>query len=709
MTIRKTYITLALMICYALETLATGWPANYEGVMLQGFSWDSYSDTRWTNLKSKAGSYSKYFSLIWIPNSGNCGSGSQMGYMPQYWFTNHNSSFGSESELRDMISTYKSKGTGIIADVVINHRNGVTGWYDFPVEQWNGQTWQIGLDGICCNDNLAGQPGQPKPTGAWDTGESFDGCRDLDHTNVNVQNNCKNYCKFLLDDLGYSGFRLDMTKGYAGEYTKIYNRYSNPTYCVGEYWDSSYDAVKNWIDATDKESAAFDFPFKYAVNDAFASNDMTKLVWLAGYTTPQPAGMIHYGYAQYAVTFIENHDTYRDNNKFNGNIVAANAFMLCSPGTPCVFLLHYKQYTNEINKLILARNSMGVNNMSSVKVLQYDRNCYMAEVTGSKGKLVVRIGSSSATPTGYSSSQIVASGTDYCVWTTTGQLPDIPNEDDDPSAGVPEHVYVMGNLPQGDWITNVGIEMTRSGDVFTAKNVTLEISGSSDPYAYFSFATKISSDTEDWDTVNSSDRYGATSKDAYLATGSSANIQKFEAYSDAWSANAWKVDKGTYDITADFKNMTVRIEMAGETPIYPDDKEKVIYFNNSESGWNVPCIYYWSSQGTSVQPSVNYPGVPMSAVEYEDNIWVYTVPAGADSILFSDGAGSKTSTFAPVDNHIYSKSGDLGPFSSSGIAGVEQDSADPVYFNLQGIRINNPRSGEVYLKVTPGKIKKIIF
>ena len=30
-----------------------GWPANYGGVMLQAFYWNSYSDTKWTNLIQK--------------------------------------------------------------------------------------------------------------------------------------------------------------------------------------------------------------------------------------------------------------------------------------------------------------------------------------------------------------------------------------------------------------------------------------------------------------------------------------------------------------------------------------------------------------------------------------------------------------------------------------------------------------------------------
>lgn len=422
----------AVIAAFGAHAANYAWPANYEGVMLQGFYWDSYKDSKWTNLESQADELSQYFKLIWIPNSGKAASNPGMGYDPVYWFTNHNSSFGTEAQLRSMIKTFKEKGTGIIADVVINHRSGATNWTDFPAEKWNGQTWKIGTDGICSTDEVKDAAGQAKPTGAPDTGEDFNGSRDLDHTNANVQNNCKAYCKFLLEDLGYAGFRYDMVKGYSGQYNKIYNEYSKPTFSVGEYWDGSYDAVAAWINATGKQSAAFDFPCKYAINEAFASNDMTKLVWRANGTNPQPAGMIHFGYAQYSVTFVDNHDTYRDGSKFTGNVLAANAFIICSPGTPCVFLPHWQANKAAIKALIDARNGVGVHNLSPVKVLKSTTDCYMAEVTGTKGKLVVKVGSSMDSPAGYTNSDIKATGNGYCVWTTAqgGDDPVIPGGDD---------------------------------------------------------------------------------------------------------------------------------------------------------------------------------------------------------------------------------------------------------------------------------------
>lgn len=415
----KWRLMLMAMLLSSFGAKAVGWPANYEGVMLQGFYWDSYTETSWKNLKNQADELSKYFKLIWIPNSAQAEGKPTMGYHPVYWFTNHNSSFGTEAELRDMIATYKAKGTGFIADVVINHRSGVSNWTNFPTETWNGKTYKIGPEGICSGDEVRNASGQATPTGAADTGENWDGARDLDHTNANVQANCKDYIKCLLTDFGYAGVRYDFVKGYGAQYTKMYNQANNVKYSVGEYWDGNYDAVKGWIEGTGRESAAFDFPFKYQLNKAFngGAHNYAELVWMANGSTPQPAGMIHSGYPQLAVTFVDNHDTYRDGSKYTGDVLLANAFMLASPGTPCVFYPHYKQYKSQIQAMIDARNGVGINNTSTVNVLEHNGACYVAEVTGTKGKLFIKMGNSSRNPgSGYTKK---ASGNGYEIWTTS--------------------------------------------------------------------------------------------------------------------------------------------------------------------------------------------------------------------------------------------------------------------------------------------------
>lgn len=386
------------------------WPSNYGGVMLQSFYWDSYSETQWTKLQNEAGELSDYFDLIWVPNSGKCSSDPSMGYNPVYWFTNHNSSFGTETDLREMIATFKNFGTGIIEDVVINHRDGATNWTDFPTETYKGVTYEWGPWAICSNDEVANEPGQEKPTGAPDTGDNFDGCRDLDHTNAKVQEGVKAYLDFLKNDLGYVGWRYDMVKGYAPQYTKMYNESAKAQFSVGEYWDG-YDNIVKWIENTGRQSAAFDFAFKFAVNDAFKNSNYGSLAWENQETGKwEPAGVVHMPkYRRYAVTFIDNHDTGREADKFpvESQIVTANAFMLLSPGTPCVFMEHWLDKKDAIKQLIAIRKSVGITNESNVEVLSHDNAKYIAKVTGANGDVVIGIGRGLTTPSGYTNSDVV--------------------------------------------------------------------------------------------------------------------------------------------------------------------------------------------------------------------------------------------------------------------------------------------------------------
>ena len=386
----KKICTTLLLLVVTLKVSAQGWPEKYDGVMLQGFYWDSYTDTKWTNLKSQADELSQFFNLIWVPQSGYCNSTTnQMGYSDIWWF-DHKSAFGTEDELRSMISTFKDKKVGIIEDVVINHKNGNTNWCDFPDESKNGYTltWDNAtLSEICQNDECKDHG--YTPTGAMDTGDNFDGARDLDHTNAQVQKNVKTYLDFLLNDLGYAGFRYDMVKGYAPKYTGIYNTSAQPTYSVGEYWDGDITKVIAWIDGTKQDgviqSAAFDFPMKYKINDAFTNSYWEKL---------KEATLCNdASYARYAVTFVDNHDTYRDDNALKNNICAANAFILTMPGTPCVFLSHWKDYKGTLKKLIKARKIVGIHNQSEILESSVKGAGYILKVKGTNGTALLLLGS----------------------------------------------------------------------------------------------------------------------------------------------------------------------------------------------------------------------------------------------------------------------------------------------------------------------------
>ena len=412
---KKTFTTLSLLLALGLSSTsinAQGWPKDYGGVMLQGFYWDSFADSQWSYLEEQADDISRYFSLVWIPQSGNCNSSyNQMGYMPVYYF-DHNSSFGTEAQLRSMIKAYSDRGTGIIADVVINHRNnlGVDGsWVDYPAETYKGETYQMLSTDIVKNDDGNKTLDWATKNGLSlsqnnDTGEGWDGCRDLDHKSENVNKVIKAYLDYLINDLGYTGFRYDMVKGYSASFTADYNTAAKPQFSVGEYWDSSSN-IKRWIDGTKVDdvpaSGAFDFQFRYRVRDAAASNDWTKL---AGSTSDQAGYPLIYqdGYSQYAITFVENHDTqYRSASEpldpLKGDTLAANAYMLAMPGTPCVFYKHWLTQKKALKLMISARQQAGITNTSSYEVSKKYSTAYAVTVTGTKGKLICVVGSNSQT------------------------------------------------------------------------------------------------------------------------------------------------------------------------------------------------------------------------------------------------------------------------------------------------------------------------
>ena len=400
-----------------------GWPAMYGGVMLQGFYWDSYKATRWNTLTENAQDLCQYFDVVWVPNSGSVdanGMAESMGYMPVYWLK-HNTCFGTESQLRDMISTFHAHNTSVLMDMVINHKSGKTGWVDLANETVTGpvtgetysMTWS--LADICRTDECTGAG--YNATGAADEGEDFDGSRDLDHTSANVQQNVRTYQQYLMKELGYDGFRYDMCKGYSGYYVGLYNQASEPTFSVGEYWDGNAETLRWWLNQTKQDdriqTAVFDFALKYPMQSAFSSGNWSALndKGLAG--DPD--------YQRYSVTFVDNHDTGQSSNYdcLKTNIMPANAFILTMPGTPCVFYKHYLVYADEINNCIKARRAAGVHNQSAILSQREENGGYILETQGTRGNMYLQLGGATANgcPYGYAP---VQTGDGYALYITYG-------------------------------------------------------------------------------------------------------------------------------------------------------------------------------------------------------------------------------------------------------------------------------------------------
>lgn len=397
---KKIYFTLIALLA-SINMFAQGWPANYSGVMLQGFSWDSYDYSQWTVLEKQTDDMKGFIDLVWLPQSGKCIETTQvMGYKPYYYF-NQNSSFGTEAELRSLIAKFKANGIGAIADVVVNHRN-TDGWYTFPAETYKGVTYQMQSTDICKNDDGGATSTQATKDGVslsqnYDEGTDFGGCRDIDHKSANVQKIIKAYLKFLKEDIGYTGFRYDMVKGFSGTHVADYNDATGVEFSVGEYWDGNQSII-NWINKTNKKSAAFDFQFRYNVRDAVGVKD-NKIVSSPNWSKlKSDYNLMHDPtYRQYAITFVENHDMqYRSKNEpldpLKRDTLAANAYMLAMPGTPCVFQPHWRAYKQEIKSMIEARKLAGITNMSNYTNKMAQIACFANETTGNKAKLIVVVG-----------------------------------------------------------------------------------------------------------------------------------------------------------------------------------------------------------------------------------------------------------------------------------------------------------------------------
>lgn len=398
---KKIYFTLIALLA-SINMFAQGWPVNYSGVMLQGFSWDSYDYSQWNVLEKQADDMKGFIDLVWLPQSGKCIETTQvMGYMPYYYF-NQNSSFGTEAELRSLIAKFKANGIGAIADVVVNHRN-TDGWYTFPAETYKGVTYQMLSTDICKNDDGGKTATQAKKDGVSlsnnnDEGTDFGGCRDIDHKSENVQKIIKAYLKFLKEDIGYTGFRYDMVKGFSGSHVADYNDATGVKFSVGEYWDGN-PSIINWINSTNKKSAAFDFQFRYNVRDAVNGAANGKVATSSDWSKLNSNDNLMHdaNYRRYAVTFVENHDTQKrseseQNDPLRKDTIAANAYMLAMPGTPCVFQPHWRAYKQEIKSMIEARKLAGITNMSNYTNKMAQIACFANETTGDKAKLIVVVG-----------------------------------------------------------------------------------------------------------------------------------------------------------------------------------------------------------------------------------------------------------------------------------------------------------------------------
>ena len=413
------------------QDFSTAVPSQCTDVMLQAFYWNSHSDgtygtSQWPVLLNAASEISQYFQLVWLPPS--CDANDDMGYIPKQ-YSNQNSKMGMRAGLKNLISTLHSGGTRVLADVVINHAGNKSSWNDFMDQDFGTygkfspqSSWITSTDEAASNGYQVG----PNADDGQESNRNYKDARDWDHTNSQVQAMCKAYLKFLKGEIGYDGYRFDYSVGYHVSHTNDYVSAAKPYISVMEYWVTNAGTLKTRIDQASKNTMTFDF----AQRDAAFQNGITK----NNYSNLVKPGMRGQDYQKYAVTFVDNHDTFKRpdiggdcGNKTDGSsindkelIMQCNAYILSMPGIPCVFWPHWYKYKSDIKAMIEARRSAGIHSESAVSETN-GNGYYEATVTGKYGKVILYLGSSASksAPSGYKQA---VKGSKYAMY-YTGTMP----------------------------------------------------------------------------------------------------------------------------------------------------------------------------------------------------------------------------------------------------------------------------------------------
>jgi alpha-amylase len=257
------------------------------GVMLQAFYWDcpkveNREHQWWAYIKSKLPAITQAgFTALWLPPANKAAGWKSMGYDPYDYYDlgefdqkgGAPTWFGSKAELLDLIQSAHATGLQVYADLVFNHNSGGDAQELNPIDGQSRWTKFDPKSGKFPRDWRCFHPSQYE---TWDGG-TFGDMPDLCHHTPLVYTELINCARWLLEEIGFDGFRYDMVKGYGGwmvrsiqELRALRGSTSFKPYAVGECWDSER-TIDDWLDEanawSDNPVGAFDFPLRWRLRD----------------------------------------------------------------------------------------------------------------------------------------------------------------------------------------------------------------------------------------------------------------------------------------------------------------------------------------------------------------------------------------------------------------------------------------------------------
>jgi alpha-amylase len=237
---------------------------------------------------------------------------------------------GTMDKFKELIRKAHDKNIAVMLDVVVNHTGDfqpANGFAKAPFDKADWYHHNGDITGADYNSN-----------NQWKI-ENRDvaGLDDLNQDNPATANELKNWIKWLLNESGVDGLRVDTAKHVPKGFLKDFDQAAN-TFTIGEIYSGDPAYVGDYTRYLD---AALDFPMYYTIKDVFGHDQsMTKIK--ERYSDDR-----YYRDAQTNGVFIDNHDVKRFLNDASGKpgasfdkwpqLKAALGFTLTSRGIPIIY------------------------------------------------------------------------------------------------------------------------------------------------------------------------------------------------------------------------------------------------------------------------------------------------------------------------------------------------------------------------------------